>query len=680
MSELDIHDPHFGLIEVRYFTTETQEIFEALAELRKEKVVGFDTETYARTPYNDPTKPLLGLYPCLNKLRLVQLGTANRVFIFDMMYADASVRTAIREVLEAEYPIKVAHNANYDVKMGRKHLGVTRFGRVCCTELLSRLVKCGLHTYRISLKNAIHEYLNIEVDKSKQLSDWSQQKLDYEQLRYAARDVVYTLKLREALLPLVKELKIERAVSIDFDTIDPVAAMEIAGFPINKPMWIKTDGEMYEKKWDTIEKLHNLIRRDILPQQSLFAAAPLETKRKNRKTVKSAKVIMEFLEELGIDVPEVRDRKTNKTRKSTGHDALDTIKDQHEMIPLLLEFRELAKRNDSYGADYIEEYTCPECNRIHARYDPQATKTARFSCQSPNLQQIPGIPIYRSCFRPDAAPLWEGSKFVIADYSQIELRAAAKFTGDPGYINAFLSGEDFHSATAKLLVDDPNDADAVKAMRTAAKRINFGIIYGLGALRLAAQLGIPIDKFDAKARWYAGKLKGVMTVAEWEAEGHDEFEPEPWESVATATEYMDKYIARFKVLMAGLNKFGNEAARFKQIRTWTGRLVKFWVDPNDKGSVAQAQRNGKNTPIQGGAGEILKIALRYVFDEIHASGKRVQLVHIVHDEIILEAHPDDAEWAREMLERNMIKAGDIMLEGVVPCKVDAEVVDSWAEK
>jgi DNA polymerase I-like protein with 3'-5' exonuclease and polymerase domains len=656
MRKLILNSSDFGILNV-FYLREDSDALKAIGRLREEKFLGFDTETCPLPEYAEDQRA--GLDPHRNQLRLVQLATqSGDIYLFDLFVLSEVTKVKLKDLLESPLPVKVAHNANFDVKQSRKHLGVRHFGRVFCTDLGVRLIKAGGRKYPISLKDAVYEYLNIELKKESQLSDWSAPNLTDEQLEYAALDAFVVLRLRWRLLGHIKEMGLEQAAKIDFDVIDPVAAMELVGFPLDRDMWVAVDEQMQEKRWDVLDEIYDQLRGEdgVIQQQGLFSAAPLATKRKNRIKINSPKQVQWILEELGIEVPEKKDRKTQKVSKTTSTPFLIPIQKIHTFIPKLMLFRELDKRKTSYGAAFCDEHIHSITGRVHSRYDPAGTKTYRFNSNDPNLQNIPHLQEYRSCFRV----LVPKRKFVSADYSQIELRVAAEASGDEGFIAAFNSGKDFHDATTVLmfglpeppLADTPerkawektDEGKYFKEMRTYAKRINFGIIYGMGAKRLAMQTGL----------------------TEEEAQG-----------------YINKYAETFPKLMEYLENEGKTCARTGESYMWTGRVTKFFVDHKDKGSIAQAERNGKNTPIQGGAGEILKISLRLIWDEIwelEKSGKvrfdSVWLVNIIHDEVILECDEQDAEMLAELLKTCMIKAGELFLKRV-PCKVDPSITDEW---
>jgi DNA polymerase-1 len=253
------------------------------------------------------------------------------------------------------------------------------------------------------------------------------------------------------------------------------------------------------------------------------------------------------------------------------------------------------------------------------------------ACNHPNLQQVPQGIEYRRCFR---AP--EGRKLITADYSQIELRILADFSQDEGFMEAFKSGADLHRTTAAQVFNVAPE-DVTSEQRSFSKRLNFGVVYGIGAPRFAMMTGVSTE----------------------EAEG-----------------MMRRYFTTYPRLDAWLRNAGERAVRERQTRTASGRLVKFRFDQNEKGQVAGAKRNGMNTPIQGTSADIFKRALYLLHNELRNTS--ACLVNVVHDEIVVEANESEAEEVAQKVERSMVAAGEEYVKSV-PIKVEAEIKDEWVK-
>jgi DNA polymerase-1 len=622
---------------------------EAVKHLKTQQVTGFDTETtYAEGFEGDK---MAGLDPHRSRVRLLQFATEEGdVYLFDNFKISAETKDALKDLLESVLPVKVAFHAKFDVKMVRKHLGVKRFGKLFDAEIGFRLTLCGQHPAKSSLLEVAREILSVELKKELQVSNWGGE-LSQEQLQYAALDAYILLPIRNNLIDTITSMGLATCAKLDFDIIDPMADMELTGFPLDPERWIAVDSIMKDRRLLMMEAIAEELRETgAVPQQGLFDGAPLGSGRAST-SITSPKQIAEYLEAYGITLPKKKDKKTQKESKTTGSPWLAPLKNQFKIIPLLLEFRELDKRKSSYGDKFPSKYINPVTGRIHADYDPLGTVTARYSCNKPNLQNIPRLQDYRSCFHPT-----EGRVFVGGDFSQIELRIAAEFSGEKGYIDAFLSGHDFHDSTTALMFglslppfkkdtperkkwDKTEEGKLFNDRRSIAKNINFAILYGAGPGRVAMQSGLPVEE---------------------------------------TKKHLENYYAQFPDLIDYLESAAYSAVNTAKIKLWTGRLIKIWVNKKDSASRGFAERNGKNYPIQGGAGEILKIAIRLLFDRIYKAGMtdEIKIVNLVHDEIILECSDSHAELARELLETSMLEAGRILLKQV-PCEVSVVTAEEW---
>jgi len=245
---------------------------------------------------------------------------------------------------------------------------------------------------------------------------------------------------------------------------------------------------------------------------------------------------------------------------------------------------------------------------------------------------VPHAVEYRRCF--SGYP--ENRKLVIADYSQIELRILAEFSGDQGFIDAFNSGADLHRVTASQVFNSSLD-QVTKEQRDFAKRLNFGVVYGIGAQRFALMTGL---------------------------------------TTPDAENVLKRYFGTYRQLDTYLREAANRAVTDRQARTASGRLVRFRYDENDRQQISMTQRNGKNTPIQGTSADILKRALKLLKEELKNSSAKI--VNIIHDEVVVEADADEAASVASKVESVMVAAGEEYLK-TVPVKVETEIADEWVK-
>jgi DNA polymerase-1 len=325
-------------------------------------------------------------------------------------------------------------------------------------------------------------------------------------------------------------------------------------------------------------------------------------------------------------------KRTPKGGRSTDADVLEALADSHALPGKVLEFRELDKLKGTY-IDALPRYVHPETGRIHTRFDQAVAATGRLSSADPNLQNIPvRTELGREIRAAFVAP--PGQVILSADYSQIELRVLAHLSQDPELVEAFNSGGDVHTRTAALMFDKPRD-QVTSDERRAAKTINFGVIYGMGDSALGKQLGIPRQK---------------------------------------AAEFIAAYFARYAGVAKLLDGILESARQGEAVRTLLGRR-RFLANLNsaNRGLRFEAERIARNTPIQGTAADILKLAMVNLGRP--GTLKSARMVLTVHDELVFEVPEADAAEAGEEIRRRM--AGAMKL--AVPLVVDVGWGKSWAD-
>ena len=577
---------------------------QAIEHLEKQSVIGLDTETTDLDPYNA-------------RLRLIQLATPDGVRIIDLdAFANGDLTSneelaSLKRLLAAPRPIKIAHNAKFDAKFIKHKLG-TDLGGLFDTLLASQLVAAGDIEERHGLDTVASRYLNESVDKTERLSNWEFE-LSEAQLEYAARDAAILLPLREKLIESLKTNSLVPCAQLEFECVMPVANIELTGFFMQKERWLEQLGIVEKKRAELANELQEILGQDAA-QGSLFGPARANI------NLDSHQQLTESLNRMGIPVPD-----------STRNWKLQPLAAQYPVIATLLEYRTVQKALTSYGQNMIDLIN-PATGRLHADFRQIGAPTGRFSCTNPNIQQVPHAIEYRRCFSGHPA----GRRLVIADYSQIELRILAEFSGDKGFIDAFNSGADLHRVTAAQVFNVELE-QVSKEQRDFAKRLNFGVVYGIGAQRFSIMTGL---------------------------------------SVPEAENVLRKYFATYRGLDNYLREAANRAVRERQARTASGRLVRFRFDEQDRQQISMTQRNGKNTPIQGTSADILKRALRLLEDDLRNTSAKI--VNIIHDEIVVEVDADEAEEIAGKVERAMCAAGQEYLR-TVPVKVETEIADEWVK-
>lgn len=323
--------------------------------------------------------------------------------------------------------------------------------------------------------------------------------------------------------------------------------------------------------------------------------------------------------------------KKTKTGYSTNVDVLEKIKQEHPIVPAILEYRQLTKLKSTY-ADGLAAYICDD-ERIHGRFHQTITATGRISSTEPNLQNIPIRMELGRLIRKVFIPK-NDYVFVDADYSQIELRVLAHLSEDPVLIDAFRNHKDIHASTASEVFGVPME-EVTPLQRRNAKAVNFGIVYGISAFGLSQDLDI---------------------------------------SRKEAAEFIDRYFATYPKIHAYMEAQVAAAKRDGKVVTMYHRLRP--VPEISSSNFMQrnfGERIAMNSPIQGTAADIIKIAMNRVRDRLYAQKMKSRLILQIHDELLIEASKDEIEEVRKILQEEMTHAADLL----VPLDIDVQVAENW---
>ena len=323
--------------------------------------------------------------------------------------------------------------------------------------------------------------------------------------------------------------------------------------------------------------------------------------------------------------------KKTKTGWSTNADVLEKLRWENPIVEEVLQYRQYAKFRSTY-CDGLLKVIAPD-GRIHTSFQMTVTATGRLSSTEPNLQNIPTRTQLGSEFRRMFVPA-DGCVLVDADYSQIELRLLAHIADDEAMKQAFLTGEDIHTVTAAQVFGVPTD-QVTKQMRSHAKAVNFGIVYGISAFSLAQDIGV---------------------------------------SYGEAKEYMDAYFARFR----GVRDYQKEAVRHAKELGYAETLFhrrRYLPELNVPALRAFGERVALNMPIQGTAADVIKLAMVHVDKRLRAEGMKAKLILQVHDELIVECPEAEREKAVQVLREEMEHAAAY----TVPLTADAGWGRNWAE-
>ena len=329
---------------------------------------------------------------------------------------------------------------------------------------------------------------------------------------------------------------------------------------------------------------------------------------------------------------ELKPVKKTKTGYATNADVLEKLRDKHPIVNFIMEYRQLAKLKSTY-CDGLRAVVNPNTHRIHSVFTQTVTVTGRLSSTEPNLQNIPTrTELGREIRKMFVAK--EGYVLVDADYSQIELRVLAHIANDETMINAFRNNEDIHAVTASQVLGIPLE-DVTKEQRSSAKAVNFGIVYGIGEFSLAQDLHISVK--EAKA-------------------------------------YIESYLEKYHGVRNYMESIKEQAKKDGYVKTMLNRIRYIPELKSPNYNIRQfGERVALNTPIQGTAADIIKLAMVRVDNRLINEGLKSKLILQVHDELIVEAHKDEVDKVKQILNEEMQGA----MELNVPLKVDMSTGHSW---
>ena len=420
------------------------------------------------------------------------------------------------------------------------------------------------------------------------------------------------LALEEQLRPALAESGMEQLYRDIEMALTPVLVdMEWAGIAIDQALF---------------HRLSQELARDLAGlERAIVVAAGTEF---NLNSPKQMAVVL--FDQLRLPV-----LKKTKTGASTDAEVLEQLADQgHEVPRLILEHRELQKLRSTY-VDVLPNRVSRRTGRIHTSFNQTGAATGRLSSSDPNLQNIPVRTARGEEIRRGFIPR-EGWRFVVADYSQIELRLLAHFSGDPAFLEAFGRGDDIHRQTAAIIFG--TDVEAVTPeMRGQAKTINFATIYGQGPFALARQLGISQDEAKAFIAQYFERFAGVRT-------------------------WLDAQVERARS-QGWVETLFNRRRFIPEIRDRNFNTRAF------------GERLAQNSPLQGSAADLIKVAMIRIHGELAGNAHRGVLLLQVHDELVLEAPPEEVEAVTALVRRHMESAAQLR----VPLVVDVGVGPNWLE-
>nr|HAD49878.1 DNA polymerase I [Algoriphagus sp.] len=583
-------------------------IEELMEYLMVQKVVCFDTETTA-----------------LNAMEAELVGISFAYLSGEAYYipcpADQKETQAILELLmpffENEDILKVGQNIKYDLLV-LKNYGIEVKGALYDTMLAHYLIEPeGKH----SMDWLAEQYLNYkpvsitELIGKKGKNQGNMRDVDEDEVTsYAAEDADITLRLKEKFDPLLKENELEKLFyEVENPLINVLTDMEFEGVKIDT---------------DSLAELSQALEEEsIAIEKRVYELAGV------RFNLASPKQLGDVLfEKLKLDP---KAKKTKTGQYATGEEILSKLADEHEIAQAILHYRQMVKLKSTY-VDALPTMINSKTGRIHTTYNQFVAATGRLSSINPNLQNIPirterGREIRKAFVARD-----ENHVLLAADYSQIELRIMAAFSGDESMIEAFKNGRDIHATTAAKIFQVPLE-EVSSDMRRKAKTANFGIIYGISAFGLSQRLSIPRGE---------------------------------------AKEIIDAYFKEFPAVKEYMDGAIEKARKDEYVETILGRR-RYLRDINSRNQTMRgfAERNAINAPIQGSAADLIKVAMIDVHNWMKKEKLKSKMILQVHDELVFDAHKDEVE----ILKKNIPGLMSNAIKLAVPVEVEVGLGKDWLE-
>jgi DNA polymerase I len=602
LKTIDDVQPHYTLVN----TAELQQ--EMLAALTAADVFCFDTETSDLDPFRAQAvglsfsiRPGEGWYVPMPS---TEEEIKEALLPFARLFSDPSKTL-------------VAQNYKFDYKILKKY-GIHPKNKVFDTMVAHYLINPdGKHNMDY-LSEVYLGYRPISIETligKKGKSQGSMADLTPEEIvRYASEDADITLQLKGVFDPELDQAGTRSLFNeVEVPLIKVLADMEWEGVRIDEGFLNDYSKTLEQELRVLEEKIHGLAGEVF-----------------NIDSPKQLGVIL-------FEKMKITDqiKKTKTGQYSTGEDVLSKFEHDHPIVSHLLDYRELRKLKSTY-VDSLPALVNPLTGRVHTSYMQTVAATGRLSSSQPNLQNIPIRTLRGKEIRKAFVPRNADYTLLSADYSQVELRVIAALSGDPNMCEAFRLGEDIHKATAAKIFGVALES-VDKEMRSKAKAVNFGIIYGQGAFGLAQNLGIS-----------RGEAKNII----------------------------DAYFAQFSTLRSYQTDSVQQAREKGYVETILGRR-RYLPDLHSANAVVRgfAERNAINAPIQGSAADIIKKAMIRIHQEMEKRQLRSRMILQVHDELVFDVHLSEVEEMRLLVREGMSQA----VELIVPLEVDMNTGANWLE-
>lgn len=591
-----------------------------------------------------------GLDPITDSIYLLQLNVNNNIYILDWRKIN-EIEDIIALIKRIDKKV-IGHNLKFDLAFLYTKTGYM-ITNVYDTMLVEVLLNRGVGELYYSLAELTEKYCGIKLDKDaredfyksdKQIDTFTEQ-----QLIYSALDVMYLIDIKKKQDELIATSGQGKVSELENHLLPVVTSMEREGILLDEVPWrvlmqyAQEQVPLIENNIkDIIFNRLNLEKYANLLELSDAVAIPQKTKRDRAAlqlisdttfysaylsanlNLSSHKQLLTVLNLIGIDV------------KSTGEKVLKELPVKDAVIEEILKYREYDKKATSFGESFLKAIH-PTSGRLHFNLNQLGAVTGRFSCDSPNMQQIVRGSDYRKCFKPR-----KEYKFVTVDFSQQELRIAGSVTQEPMFIQAYNEGKDLHTLTASLILKK-SMSDVTSDERAIGKGFNFALIYGSTAWGLAYNFNMKVAEAEKLLKNF---YDGYKVLGEFKTRIEDF-------SVANL----------YAFTLTGRRRYFKMPEIFEDYKEY-------------RAMVNSIRREGFNTLVQGTGADVTKISLNNIYYN-NPFGDRLKLVLVIHDEILAECHESIANEALEFIKEQMILAEQPYLDNI-PAAVDGKVGDTWS--
>lgn len=589
--------------------------------LRQAPLVAFDTETSSLRPHS---AELIGLSLAASPTEVWYLPFGHRpqggalaapAPVHNLPPITDTACAPLADLLRDPAVPKAAHNLKYDHQVLRR-AGIEVAGATYDSMLASFCLDAGRRSHAIDVLSL--EHLGVPMKSYEDVAGKGKSQIPFAEVpipaaaAYCGHDSATVLALHAFFAPRLTAEKADRLLTeLEMPLVPVLVDMEWEGIRIDGPLFAR---------------LANELGRDLQALERKIAVSAGASVNLNSPKQLGALLF----EKLQLPI-----LKKTKTGASTDAEVLEQLAEMgHEVPKLILEYRELQKLKSTY-VDLLPIEVHPVTGRIHTSFHQTGAATGRLSSSDPNLQNIPIRSPRGAAIRRGFIPR-EGAHFVVADYSQVELRLLAHFSEDESFIEAFRAGRDIHRETAALIFGVAEE-EVTGEQRARAKTINFGTIYGQGPFALSKQLGITQD--EAKA-------------------------------------FIEAYFARFPGVRGYLDRMVQQARELGYVETLSGRR-RYIPEITDKSFNIRSfgERIATNSPLQGSAADLIKRGMILLHAALAAERLQARILLQVHDELVLEAPLHELDRVSALVKHTMESAATLR----VPLVVDVGVGDNWLD-